>query len=359
MAGVQPGRHGSGGRGVDRRLPPAQEPGGRGVVSRPRLYRLRVDEPWEGERLDRFLAAQPELDLSRTQIQRLIRSGDVTVNGAPAKASSTLKAGQEVMVFVPPAPEPLILPESFPIEVVYEDEDLLVINKPRGMVVHPAPGHETGTLVNALLAYSDDLSLVAGTSRPGIVHRLDKDTTGLMLVAKTDAAHRTLSAELKKRLIERRYLALVHGVPEVPHGMIDAPIGRHPEDRIRMAVRPDGRSAWTEFWVRERFGQAYSLVECKLYTGRTHQIRVHMAYIGHPVAGDPLYGPRQTLEGLGGQALHAYRLSFTHPRTRERMTFQCPPPEDFQQALERLRAQYGSRPVQEVTADDAGEGPHS
>ncbi|REJ33996.1 MAG: RNA pseudouridine synthase, partial [Bacillota bacterium] len=214
-------------------------------MSRPRLYRLRVDEPWEGERLDRFLAAQPELDLSRTQIQRLIRSGDVTVNGAPAKASSTLKAGQEVMVFVPPAPEPLILPESFPIEVVYEDEDLLVINKPRGMVVHPAPGHETGTLVNALLAYSDDLSLVAGTSRPGIVHRLDKDTTGLMLVAKTDAAHRTLSAELKKRLIERRYLALVHGVPEVPHGMIDAPIGRHPEDRIRMAVRPDGRSAWT------------------------------------------------------------------------------------------------------------------
>lgn len=327
-------------------------------MSGPRLHRVRVTEAWEGERLDRFLAGQPELELSRTQIQRLIRSGDVTVDGAPAKASVPLRAGQEVMVFVPAAPPPLLLPESFPIDVIYEDDDVLVINKPRDLVVHPAPGHETGTLVNALLAYSDDLSLVAGTARPGIVHRLDKDTTGLMLVAKTDAAHRTLSAELKKRLIERRYLALVHGAPEVDHGMIDAPIGRHPGDRIRMAVRPDGRTAWTEFWVRERFGQAFALLECKLYTGRTHQIRVHLTYIGHPLAGDPMYGPRQTLEGLGGQALHAYRLAFTHPRTREPMSFTCDPPEDFQQALAYVRERYGSRPV-EVSPDDAGEGPDS
>lgn len=325
-------------------------------MSGPRLHRLRVPAAWEGERLDRFLAAQDDLDLSRSQIQRLIRSGDVTVDGAPGKPSHPLRAGQEVMVFVPAAPPPLLLPESFPIDVVYEDDDILVINKPRDLVVHPAPGHESGTLVNALLAYSDDLSLVAGTARPGIVHRLDKDTTGLMLVAKTDAAHRTLSAELKKRLIERRYLALVHGVPAAEHGMIDAPIGRHPEDRKRMTVRHDGRSAWTEYWVRERFGQAYALLECKLYTGRTHQIRVHLAYIGHPIAGDPLYGPRQTLAGLGGQALHAYRLAFTHPRTRERMSFTCDPPDDFQRVLGEVRDRYGSERVG-VSPEDAGESP--
>ncbi|HEX6989696.1 MAG TPA: RluA family pseudouridine synthase [Bacillota bacterium] len=323
----------------------------------PRLHRIRVPEEWDGARLDRFLAGQAELDLSRSQIQRLIRSGDVTVDGQPGKPAHPLQAGQEVMVFVPPPPPPLLLPESFPIDVVYEDDDVLVINKPRDLVVHPAPGHETGTLVNALLAYSDDLSLVAGSARPGIVHRLDKDTTGLMLVAKTDAAHRTLGAELKRRLIERRYLALVHGVPDAGHGMIDAPIGRHPEDRKRMAVRHDGRSAWTEFWVRECFGEVFALLECKLYTGRTHQIRVHLAYIGHPVAGDPMYGPRQTLGGLGGQALHAYRLAFTHPRTRERMTFTCPPPEDFRQALAALRDRYGSRPG-EVPPGDGHQSAH-
>ncbi|HEY8448952.1 MAG TPA: RluA family pseudouridine synthase [Bacillota bacterium] len=308
----------------------------------PRLYRFRVPAEWAGARLDRFLAEQAELELSRTQLQRLIRDGDVSVDGAAAKPSQTVQAGQEVIVFVP-APKPtLLLPEDLPIDVVYEDDDVIIINKPRDLVVHPAPGHETGTLVNALLAYSDDLSTVAGSSRPGIVHRLDKDTTGLILVAKNDAAHRTLSAELKKRLIERRYLALVHGVPESDSGMVDAPIGRHPVDRKRMAVVPDGRPAWTAYWLLERFGRAFSLLELKLYTGRTHQIRVHMAYIGHPVAGDPQYGPRRSVEGLEGQALHAFRLSFTHPRTRERLTFTCPPPADFQAVVARLREEYGS-----------------
>lgn len=309
------------------------------------LHRFQVSSAEAGQRLDRMLAAKAELGLSRSQIQQLIRSGDVTVDGQPAKPGRVVEEGQDIIVFVPDTPEPVLLPESIKFEVVYEDDDILVINKPRDMVVHPAPGHETGTLVNALLAYSDSLSTVAGSDRPGIVHRLDKDTTGLMLVAKHDLAHRTLSAELKKRLIDRHYLALVYGVPAEETAVIDAPIGRHPVDRKRMAVTPDGRSAWTRYWLLERFGKEFSLLELKLYTGRTHQIRVHLAYIGHPVVGDRQYGPRREsdlVKALEGQALHAFYLAFTHPATRERMEFFCPPPEDFRQVVAAIRSRCGS-----------------
>lgn len=327
-------------------------------MSVPQLFRLRVPPEQDGERLDRFLAGHGELGLSRTQLQRLIRRGDVTVDGTAGQASDQVHTGQEVLVFVPAQQSAVLLPEPLPIDIVYEDDDLLVINKPRGLVVHPAPGHEMGTLVNALLAYSDQLSLVAGKDRPGIVHRLDKDTTGLMLVAKTDAAHRTLSAELKRRLIERRYLAIVYGVPSVEHAVIDAPIGRHPVDRKRMAVVADGRTAWTEYWLRESFAGVASLLECKLYTGRTHQIRVHLTHIGHPVVADTMYGPKHppaaAWNQLTGQGLHAARLTFTHPRTRERLSFDCPPPDDFEQALAALRDQYGSR-LLEVNPDDAAQ----
>lgn len=315
-----------------------------------RLYRFKVSAAQAGQRLDLMLVDELGAELSRTRIQRLIRDGDVTVDGKAAKPGQTVTEGQDVIVFVPPSPPPVIQPEALQLDVRYEDDDVIVINKPRGMVVHPAPGHETGTLVNALLAYSDDLSAVAGSDRPGIVHRLDKDTTGLILVAKNDAAHRTLSAELKKRLIDRHYLAVVHGVPEKETAIIEAPIGRHPIDRQRMMVTGDGRPAWTKYWLLEKFDTAFSLLELKLFTGRTHQIRVHMAYLGHPILGDRQYGPRQVprgLEILEGQALHAYYLSFTHPRTRERISITCPPPDDFRQAVAQLRARYGSELTEE------------
>lgn len=294
-----------------------------------------------GMRLDRFLAERAELGLSRSRIQQLIREGRVRVDGRPARPSQPVRPGSRVWVQVPP-PEPLeAVPEAIPLDVVYEDADLLVICKPRGMVVHPAPGHRSGTLVNALLVHCRDLAGIGGALRPGLVHRLDRDTTGLLVVAKTEHAYRHLAAQLKRREMERRYLALVRGVPP-PEGTVDAPIGRDPRRRVRMAVVPDGRPARTHFRVLEAFGDRYALLEARLETGRTHQIRVHLASIGHPVAGDPLYGGRAGELGLAGQALHAYRLAFTHPRSGERLAFEAPLPADFAAALERLRR--GERP---------------
>lgn len=292
-----------------------------------------------GQRLDTFLAGVVA-DLSRSRIQKLIDDGHCTVGGRPAKRGWKLEPGDEVLLRVPD-PEPTdLVAEPIPLEVVYEDADVLVINKPRGLVVHPAAGHWSGTLVHALLDHIDDEEFtgVGGELRPGIVHRLDKDTTGLLVVAKNDAAHQALSAQIASRTAHREYLALVHGAPEVDAARIEAPIGRHPVDRKRMAVNMErGRDATTHFRVLERF-KGFALLACRLETGRTHQIRVHLAYIGHPVAGDPVYGPRKQALGLRAQALHAHRLGFYHPGTDEWMEFSAPVPDDFAAVLERLRA---------------------
>ena len=258
------------------------------------------------------------------------------MNGKPAKAAQKLAPGDSVELDVPEPREPEAKPEDIPLNVVYEDASLLVINKPRGLVVHPAAGNERGTLVNALLSHCDDLSGIAGELKPGIVHRLDKDTTGLLVVAKNDEAHLSLSKQIGEKSARRIYLALVEGnVPE-DSGRVDAPLGRSRADRKKIAVVEDGRAAATQYRVLERFGDT-TLVECSLETGRTHQIRVHMKHIGHPVAGDPVYGIRKQRFNVEGQLLHAARLSFTHPATGERMEFSAPLPEDFQRILDGLR----------------------
>lgn len=292
----------------------------------------------EAGRLDAYLASRPGLDLSRSHAKKLIEDGDCLVDGRPAKASLVLKPGQEVWVRIP-EPEPLeIVAQDIPLDIVYEDEDVIVINKPRGLVVHPAAGNWSGTLVNALVDHCDDLGGIGGTLRPGIVHRLDKDTTGLLVVAKNAQSQENLSCQIKDREVKRQYLALVHGNPPVETAIVDAPIGRHPVDRKRMAVNTrTGRPAVTRFHVVERFGE-YSLLECRLETGRTHQIRVHLSYIGHPVVGDPVYGTRKAHLDLKAQALHAEKLGFTHPRTGEYLEFTVEPPEDMREAIRQLRA---------------------
>jgi len=298
-------------------------------------------------RLDRFLATRlPEL--SRSRIQALIGERHVQVDGASRKASHRLRGGEAVSVELP-APRPLELaPEPIPLDVAYEDEALLVVNKPAGMVVHPGPGHERGTLVHALLARCPSLSGIGGVRRPGIVHRLDKGTSGLLVVAKTDQAHLELARQLKARTVSRRYLALVHGRVPQEAGVIEAAIGRHPHDRLRMAVRPagQGRAALTQFRVLERF-EGFTLLEARLRTGRTHQIRVHLAHLGFPVAGDPVYRRRSVrppegelagrLAALGGLALHAAALGFDHPQSRERCEFEAPLPPPFAALLDWLR----------------------
>jgi len=308
-----------------------------------------------GERLDAFIAVRIS-DLSRSAVRRLIEQGRVTVGGAPAKASYKVKPGDVIAVEIPPAAPTVIAPEQIPLDIVYEDSDLIVVNKPRGMTTHPAPGSPAGTLVNALLARTPDLSGVGGVQRPGIVHRLDKDTSGLIVVAKNDAAHASLQDQIQKRTAGRRYLALVWGDTKFEQAIVDAPIGRHPVDRKKMAVITDGlraRPAVTDLSVVERLS-GFTLLDASLRTGRTHQIRVHCAYLGHPVVGDPVYGGKRTLparfgvrqgaefdsllDALGGQALHAYRLSFDHPRTGERMDFEAPLPQDMSRLIEWLRA---------------------
>jgi 23S rRNA pseudouridine1911/1915/1917 synthase len=301
-----------------------------------------------GMRLDKFLADHLA-DISRSRIQGWIEEGRVTLDGRPARPSTRLDPGQCVRVFIPPPEEVRILPEPIPLDILYEDEHLLVINKPAGMVVHPAPGHTSGTLVNALLARfpawaeldwweseEDEEEAGADYPRPGIVHRLDKDTSGLLIVAKSAGARSALQAQFQARQVEKVYLALVHGVLPAPAGLIDAPIGRDPRQRKRMAVVAEGRPAVTAYRVLEPLGE-YALLEVMPKTGRTHQIRVHLAFIGHPVVGDEVYGRRRSRLACPRQFLHAARLSFRHPVTGRPMEFSAPLPPDLQAVLEEAR----------------------
>lgn len=299
------------------------------------IVTITIEPEQAGERLDKALSSIQE-EWSRTQIANWIEEGLVAVNGQQVKAKYKVKEGDIIEIDVL-EPEVLdVVPEKMDLDILYEDEDVLVVNKPKGMVVHPSPGHTTGTLVNGLLYHCKDLSGINGVLRPGIVHRIDKDTSGLLMVAKNDQAHQSLAEQLANKTVKRRYTALVHG--HIPHnkGTIDAPIGRDPKDRQKMAVVENGKEAITHFRVLERIGKKYTLVECQLETGRTHQIRVHMKYIGYPLVGDPKYGPKKTID-IGGQALHAGVLGFNHPRTGEYMEFEVPLPKDFVDLLAQLR----------------------
>lgn len=272
-------------------------------------------------------------DYSRSQIKQLLDGGNITVNGKTEKAKYKVKSGDVIRLEEPETKTLELRPENIPLDIVYEDDDVIVINKPQGMVVHPAPGHDEHTLVNALL-YHCPLSTINGTFRPGIVHRIDKDTSGLLMVAKNDKAHRSLAKQLKDKTNIREYVALVHGRIAEDEGTINAPIGRSLKDRKKQAVVKDGRNALTHFEVLKIY-RDYTLVKCILETGRTHQIRVHMKYIGHPLVGDPLYGPKKTIKG-NGQFLHAGKLGFVHPTTGKLLIFEAPLPKIFQECLEKL-----------------------
>ncbi len=290
-----------------------------------------------GERIDRFLSEDLE-DLSRSYIQKLLKEGRILVNGKPVKANYKLNEGDEILVAIPD-PEVLdIRPENIPLDILYEDSDILVVNKPKGMVVHPSPGHYSHTLVNAILWHcGDQLSGINGVLRPGIVHRIDMDTTGSLLVCKNDRAHQILAEELKEHSITRRYHAIVCGNLKEDSGTVNAPIGRHPVDRKKMSTKSsNGRHAVTHYRVLERFGD-YTYIECELETGRTHQIRVHMASIGHPILGDAVYGPAKCPFRLEGQTLHAKILGIRHPTTGEYLEFDAPLPDYFLALLERLK----------------------
>ncbi|MGD7060126.1 RluA family pseudouridine synthase [Bacillus altitudinis] len=296
---------------------------------------IAVAEEQTSERLDKFLS-MTEPEWSRTQVQQWVKDGLIEVNGKQVKANYKVQAGDQIKVEIPD-PEALdVEAESMDLDIYYEDEDVLVVNKPRGMVVHPAPGHVTGTLVNGLMAHCNDLSGINGVMRPGIVHRIDKDTSGLLMVAKNDMAHESLVNQLVAKTVTRKYTAVVHGIIQHDTGTIDAPIGRDKKDRQSMTVtKENAKQAITHFDVLERF-QDFTVVECRLETGRTHQIRVHMKYIGYPLAGDPKYGPRKTVD-FNGQLLHAGVLGFDHPRTGEYMEFTAPIPADMQAFIDSLR----------------------
>lgn len=295
---------------------------------------LQITEEMAGERIDKVVSSMDE-DWSRSQIANWVKDGAIKVNGEIVKPNYKVRL-EDVIIATPPILEELdVIPEDLNLEIVYEDADVLVVNKPKGMVVHPAPGHSQGTLVNGLMHHCNDLSGINGVVRPGIVHRIDKDTSGLLMVAKNDASHHSLVDQLVKKTVTRKYVALVHG--HIPHdkGTIDAPIARDPKERQNMSVVDKGKHAVTHFRVLERFGN-FTLVECRLETGRTHQIRVHMKYIGFPLVGDPKYGPRKTMD-IGGQALHAEVIGFNHPKTGEYMEFSAEPPAEFAELLESLR----------------------
>lgn len=295
---------------------------------------ITIEQENAGERIDKALSTIQE-DWSRSQIASWITDGIVKVNGESVKAKYKVKEGDVIEVDVPEA-EPLeVIPEDLDLEIIYEDSDVLVVNKPKGMVVHPAPGHMTGTLVNGLMYHCKDLSGINGVLRPGIVHRIDKDTSGLLMVAKNDHAHNSLVEQLVNKTVTRKYTALVHGHIAHDKGTIDAPIARDPKDRQKQAVVDNGKHAVTHFQVIERLGN-YTLVECRLETGRTHQIRVHMNYIGFPLVGDPKYGPKKTID-FGGQVLHAGVLGFIHPTSNEYLEFEVPLPHDYEELLEQLR----------------------
>lgn len=298
------------------------------------MEQINVKVKQEKGRIDKVLSDLLK-EHSRSQIQQWLKDQNITVNGEVTRSNYKVKENDEISINVPEPVELDVVAEDIPIEIVYEDDDVLVINKPQGMVVHPSAGHQNGTLVNALLYHIKDLSSINGIIRPGIVHRIDKDTSGLLMVAKNDKAHEALAAQLKDKTSIRKYIALVHG--EITHdkGEIDAPIGRSKNDRKMQAVIEGGKPAVTHFEVLERY-EGYTLVQLQLETGRTHQIRVHMKYIGFPVAGDPLYGPRKTLKG-NGQFLHAEVLGFKHPTTGQMMVFEAPLPELFEKTLDQLR----------------------
>ena len=300
-----------------------------------------ITEEISGDRIDKFLSEQCE-ELSRSFIQKLLKSGEVFVGAKAVKPSYKVTEGDMISFEVPEAVEPEILPEDIPLDIVYEDHDVILVNKPKGMVVHPAAGHYTGTLVNALMYHcKDDLSGINGVMRPGIVHRIDMDTTGVLIICKNDLAHNSIAEQLKEHSITRRYQAIVHGNLKVDEGIVDAPVGRHPQDRKKMCINhQNGKHAVTHYKVLERFGN-FTLIEAQRETGRTHQIRVHMAYLKHPLLGDELYGPvkSKTASKLGAkrQMLHAGILGFVHPSTGEYMEFESPLPEDFEKVLEKLR----------------------
>ena len=297
---------------------------------------LKFQTEEKGQRIDKYLCEQTQL--TRSRIQQLIEQGAVEVNGKATKSNYKINPGDLIEVSYEDLSELDVVAQDIPLDIRYEDSDVIVINKPRGMVVHPANGNQQGTLVNALLYHCKDLSGINGVLRPGIVHRIDKDTTGLIIVAKNDKAHLELSKQLQDKTVNRLYYALVHGTFAHDYGTIDAPIGRDETDRQKMAVTEKNRKeARTHFRVLERF-KDYSLVECRLETGRTHQIRVHMRYIDHPIVGDEKYGYRRTMK-IGGQLLHAHQLEFVHPSTGEKMVVEAEIPQDFAEVLQRLRAE--------------------
>ena len=291
-----------------------------------------------GQRVDVFLTSQLP-DLTRTHIQKLLANGSVTMNGKLLKANYKVESGDTLNLIMPEPVQGEVIPENLPLDILYEDEAMIIVNKARGMVVHPAPGNYQGTLVNALLYHCSNLSGINGVIRPGIVHRLDKDTTGVMVAAKTDQAHLSLSKQIQERSASREYFAVVYGTIGEEQGLIDAPIGRHPIDRKKMAVVfQNSKPAITRFRVIERF-EGFTLVACKLQTGRTHQIRVHMAYIKHPVVADPVYGPTGNPFSniISGQALHSAKLTLSHPVTNEQLVFEAPLPDDMAKLLTFIR----------------------
>ncbi len=297
---------------------------------------VRIDQDLAGERIDAVLAGLfPER--SRSFFQKLIKEEQVLVNGKAVKPSLILKEDDEVSLSFPEMKTISVLPEDIPLDIVYEDSDVILVNKPRGMVVHPAPGHYTGTMVNALLHHCGDLSGINGVLRPGIVHRIDRDTTGIVIACKNDLSHNLIASQLQEHSMGRRYVCLVHGNVKEDEGTVDQPLGRSRQDRKKMAIDPEnGKRAVTHYRVLERFGE-FTYVECRLETGRTHQIRVHMTSIGHPLAGDPVYGTRKCPFKTEGQLLHAYLLGFIHPSTHEYMEFTVPLPADFEHILNILR----------------------
>ena len=301
------------------------------------ILEFSVDGSENGIRIDRYLS-EKNAELSRSYLQKLLKEQGITVNGREVKANYTVQAGDEIRISLPDLSEPDILPEDIPLDILYEDEDVMVVNKPKGMVVHPSAGHTSGTLVNAILFHCQgNLSGINGVMRPGIVHRIDKDTTGALLICKNDVAHRDLAEQLKEHSIKRRYRAIVSGNLKDDEGTVEGPIGRHPVDRKKMAINyKNGKEAITHYKVLERFGNA-TYIECRLETGRTHQIRVHMTSIGHPLLGDEVYGSGKNPYHLQGQALHAMVLGFVHPRTGEYLEFTAPLPEYFTNLLEKLR----------------------
>ena len=300
------------------------------------VYEFLAGEESKDLRLDVFLKQNIE-EISRTYIQKLIKDGYANVNGTVPKTNYKVNSGDKVCLNVPETEEPDIVAQEMPLDIVYEDDDVILINKPKGMVVHPAAGHYTGTLVNGLMHHcKDNLSGINGVLRPGIVHRIDMDTTGILIACKNDVAHQKISEQLKEHSITRRYRALVYGVIKEDEGVVNAPIGRHPVDRKKMAINPkNGKNAITHYRVLERFRE-YTYIECELETGRTHQIRVHMASLHHPLVGDQVYGPEKNPFHLQGQCLHAMVLGFVHPRTHEYMEFYADLPQYFSELLKKL-----------------------